>query len=94
MSNTKAVHAMISGRVQGVWYRAWTVEQATSRGLTGWVRNRSDGAVEAVFAGPSDKVDDMVKACREGPPRARVAGVAITPASDPGLKEFEQRATH
>ena len=94
MSTTKAVHAIISGRVQGVWYRSWTVEQATSRGLTGWVRNRNDGTVEAVFAGPSDQVDAMVEACREGPPHARVAGIAVTPTGDPGLKEFEQRSAH
>ena len=55
MSDTKAVNAVISGKVQGVWYRAWTVEQARKRGLAGWVRNRNDGTVEAVFAGPAEQ---------------------------------------
>jgi acylphosphatase len=67
----------ISGKVQGVWYRAWTVEQATARGLLGWVRNRLDGSVEALFAGPADQVADMIEACRQGPKAARVANVAV-----------------
>jgi acylphosphatase len=67
----------ISGKVQGVWYRAWTVEQATARGLLGWVRNRLDGSVEALFAGPVDRVADMIEACRQGPKAARVANVAV-----------------
>jgi acylphosphatase len=94
MSSTKAVNVLISGKVQGVWYRAWTVEQAQKRGLAGWVRNRSDGSVEALFAGPAEQVDDMVEACRRGPPHARVAGVAATPASFPHGQGFEQRSTY
>jgi acylphosphatase len=94
MTDTKAVNALISGKVQGVWYRAWTVEEARKRGLAGWVRNRRDGTVEAVFAGPADQVDDMVQACRQGPPLAKVAGVAVTPASSPHGETFEQRSTY
>ena len=94
MSDTKAVNAVISGKVQGVWYRAWTMEQAQKRGLAGWVRNRNDGTVEALFAGPADKVDDMLQACHRGPPLARVAGVAVTPASFPHNDGFEQRSTY
>jgi acylphosphatase len=94
MSDTKAVNAVISGKVQGVWFRSWTEEQARKRGLAGWVRNRSDGTVEALFAGPAEKVDDMVKACHQGPPHARVAGVAVTPASFPRGEGFEQRSTY
>ncbi|MGY3489787.1 acylphosphatase [Bradyrhizobium sp. USDA 4011] len=62
----------ISGRVQGVGYRAWVHEHANARGLEGWVRNRRDGSVEAVFAGPEAVVVDMIKACGRGPISARV----------------------
>lgn len=68
-------HVTISGRVQGVGYRAWVDEQATSRGLEGWVRNRRDGSVEAVFAGPDDVVADIIAACGRGPISARVDSV-------------------
>jgi acylphosphatase len=94
MSDTKAVNAVISGKVQGVWFRAWTIQQAQKRGLAGWVRNRNDGSVEALFAGPADKVDDMLQACRQGPPLAKVAGVAVTPAPFPHNESFEQRSTY
>lgn len=67
----------ISGRVQGVWYRAWTVEQARARGLNGWVCNLGDGSVEALFAGPADKVAEMIAACHRGPAAARVANVVV-----------------
>jgi acylphosphatase len=63
---------VIRGRVQRVGFRAWTEHMALERGLEGWVRNRTDGAVEAVFAGPAMVVDAMVEACRHGPPGARV----------------------
>ncbi len=65
----------ITGRVQGVWYRAWTAEQASARGLRGWVRNRRDGSVEAVFSGPERQVEEMIAACDQGPPSARVDGI-------------------
>lgn len=80
----------ISGKVQGVWYRAWTVEQASARGLMGWVRNRLDGSVEALFAGPADKVDDMIEACRHGPKAARVANVAVADFSGDIPGDFTQ----
>jgi len=63
------------GRVQGVWYRAWTGEQATARELCGWVRNRRDGSVEAVFSGPESQVEEMIAPCYQGPPSARVEGI-------------------
>lgn len=92
---SRAVHVRITGKVQGVWYRGWTVQTAHSLGLRGWVRNRADGSVEAVFAGDGDRVEAMLAACREGPPAARVRDVAVdgsAPASD--LPEgFEQRPT-
>ncbi|PAY05077.1 MULTISPECIES: acylphosphatase [Bradyrhizobium] len=65
-------HVTITGRVQGVGYRAWVHEHANARSLEGWVRNRRDGSVEAVFAGSEDIVADMIKACGRGPISARV----------------------
>lgn len=73
----KAVRVLIKGRVQGVWFRAWTKQEAESLGLDGWVRNRADGRVEAVFAGPPAAVDAMVEACRRGPSAARVGHVEV-----------------
>ena len=85
MADRKIVHVLISGTVQGVWFRAWTMVEAQARGLDGWVRNRRDGRVEATFAGPSAKVDDMIKACHAGPPAAAVTEVAATfVVDDPG----------
>lgn len=65
-------HVVIRGRVQGVGFRAWTEVAALERGLQGWVRNRRDGTVEAVFIGVEDDVSAMIEACRTGPPGARV----------------------
>lgn len=83
----------IRGRVQGVWYRGWTEEEATRRGLRGWVRNRRDGSVEALFAGPAALVNDMIEACRRGPPAARVETVEQSPAAEFNGPSFETRAT-
>jgi acylphosphatase len=66
---------VIRGRVQGVGYRAWAEYTALDLALEGWVRNRRDGTVEALFAGPQEAVEAMLEACREGPPGARVAAV-------------------
>lgn len=84
----KAVHAIISGRVQGVGYRAWTVKQANRIGISGWVRNRAEGTVEAVFLGEEQAVDVLLEACRKGPLPAKVEGLAITEwtgAVEPGF---------
>jgi acylphosphatase len=89
----KAVRVVIEGRVQGVWFRAWTAEEAARRGLRGWVRNRRDGSVEALFSGAAAEVDDMVKACWRGPPAARVEKVAEHPADDPGGQGFRHLPT-
>lgn len=75
MTERKQVRAVISGEVQGVWFRAWTEEQAQSLRLQGWVRNCKDGTVEAIFAGPADAVEEMLKRCEDGPPMARVKKV-------------------
>lgn len=68
----------IRGRVQGVGYRAWVACQAGT--VEGWVRNRKDGSVEALFAGPAETVAGLVDLCRRGPPSARVTDVLTTPA--------------
>jgi len=70
----------IRGRVQGVGYRAWIEHQATTARLEGWVRNRRDGSVEALFAGPARVVADLVALCRHGPPSAQVKEVLTEPA--------------
>lgn len=79
MAETVAVQVVIRGRVQGVWFRAWTENVARDLCLDGWVRNRSDGSVEAIFAGPAPQVDRMIDNCHEGPPAAAVDGVTRTP---------------
>jgi acylphosphatase len=68
-------HVVVRGRVQGVGYRAWVEHQARVRQLEGWVRNRRDGSVEAVFAGPETVVSEMIAVCRRGPNSARVDAV-------------------
>ena len=75
----------IKGRVQGVGYRAWVEHQARVQHLEGWVRNRRDGSVEALFAGPADVVADMIALCRQGPSSARVDAVQEEPASADAL---------
>ncbi len=88
-----ARRVVISGRVQGVWFRGWTVEEAGLRALDGWVRNRRDGTVEALFAGPEETVEAMLAACRIGPPHADVDRVAVEPADDPGPTGFHHAPT-
>ena len=67
--------AVIRGQVQGVGFRTWTEVMAVKCGVEGWVRNRRDGSVEAVFAGAEEVVLTMIELCREGPPGARVDAV-------------------
>ena len=76
---------VVRGRVQGVGYRAWTEDAAILNGLDGWVRNRRDGSVEAVFAGPPKAVDGMIDACRRGPESSRVDAVDVFDAGPPEL---------
>ena len=83
MTGEVAVEALIRGRVQGVWYRSWTEEEARRRGLSGWVRNNPDGTVTALFAGPPETVADMLDACRAGPLAARVDAIVTSDASPP-----------
>lgn len=88
-----AVHLLITGRVQGVGYRAWMAREARRRELAGWVRNRQEGGVEAVVIGEAMAVEAMIEACRRGPALARVDQIARDSAMDDGAAGFEQRAT-
>lgn len=89
----KQVRVIISGRVQGVWFRGWTVDEARARGLTGWVRNRRDGTVEALLSGPEEAVDSMIAACHLGPAAAQVRAVDTALDTGPVPEGFEQRST-
>lgn len=93
MSNTTCVHVIISGRVQGVYYRAWTGSTARERGLTGWVRNRSDGTVEAVFCGDATEVEKMLEECKSGPPAARVVDIQRKDWTGEVPVDFQKRDT-
>jgi acylphosphatase len=76
---------VIRGRVQGVGYRAWVEQEARARNLEGWVRNRRDGSVEALFSGPADVVADMVARCRSGPLSAKVDAIEENPGHPDAL---------
>ena len=76
MMDNIRVHLIIEGRVQGVWFRESTRREAVSLKLTGWVRNRPDGSVEASIEGPEHLVDRLVSWCRKGPPAARVTALS------------------
>ncbi|EPX85426.1 Acylphosphate phosphohydrolase, putative [Salipiger mucosus DSM 16094] len=73
----------MTGRVQGVWFRAWTEEQALGLGLTGWVRNRADGAVEAMIAGSDEAVATMLARFHQGSPASSVSEVRHDPCEAP-----------
>lgn len=83
--------AVIRGEVQGVFFRDTTRREAEARGVRGWVANRADGAVEAVFEGDADPVEAMLGFCRQGPPRARVESVEVSEEEPQGLAGFEVR---
>lgn len=86
------VEVVVTGRVQGVFYRATAVERAADLGLDGWVRNREDGAVELVAEGPEPAVAALVAWCREGPPGARVDDVRVERSAPRGdLRGFRVR---
>jgi acylphosphatase len=81
----------VHGRVQGVGFRYAVERAARSRGVAGWVRNRSDGTVEAVFEGDAEAVESLVRLCREGPRGALVAGADVVEEAPEGLARFEVR---
>jgi acylphosphatase len=80
-------HVTIRGRVQAVGFRMWVEDHASLHDLEGWVRNRRDGNVEAVFAGPASAVERMIEACRRGPPGSRVEAVEVNEAGPERLSE-------
>lgn len=84
---------LIEGRVQGVGYRAWVNANARKRGISGWVRNLSNGAVEALFSGPADVVEQLIQECWEGPLASRVLNVTAAPSRDRVEAGFTQRPT-
>jgi acylphosphatase len=87
------VSLRIEGRVQGVGYRWWTAETARRLGLEGWVRNRADGSVEILAMGERAAIQDLARACGDGPPGASVLTVKVEPAEDDGSVGFEPRGT-
>ena len=89
----RSARLRITGRVQGVGYRAWALQMASRLGLRGWVRNRSDGSVEALVIGEDDAVARIVEACREGPFGARVSDVAVSDADDDSSVGFTAKPT-
>jgi len=93
VTEAKTVRVVIEGRVQGVWFRGWTIEQAAARGLAGWVRNLAGGGVEALFHGPAVTVDDMIAACHSGPPAAVVTRVSVESSMETVGHDFHQRPT-
>lgn len=90
MGETRA-HVFVSGKVQGVYYRASTRDAAEEHGVSGWVRNLDDGRVEAVFEGEQGAVDDMVDWCHDGSDRAQVDDVEVTYDDPAGVDGFEAR---
>lgn len=89
----KTVHVRIEGIVQGVGFRAWTERTALGNGLTGWVANREDGAVEAVFQGLASRVTDVLSLCRRGPTSAAVRSIVILGEPADRYAVFEVRST-
>ncbi len=92
-NSVRTVHVRIEGRVQGVGYRAWTHRAALEAGLTGWVRNRPDGSVEAVFQGAHADVARMIEDCRSGPDGSVVSCVEVLGEGVGAFRAFEVRAT-
>lgn len=83
----------ITGRVQGVGFRYAMQDEASRRGVSGWVRNRRDGSVEALVQGENNAVESLIAWARQGPPGARVSDLQIAPAQEPACTGFELRPT-
>jgi acylphosphatase len=84
-------HVFVSGRVQGVFFRATTRDEARSQDVDGWVRNLEDGRVEAVFEGPADDVEAMIEFCHKGSDAARVDDVDVSREDPDGIEGFRIR---
>jgi acylphosphatase len=85
-------HVIIRGGVQGVFFRSETKDEAEKLGVSGWVRNLSDGKVEAVFEGEQENVQELIEFCKQGPPGARVTGIDVTWENYTGeFRDFEIR---
>jgi acylphosphatase len=85
-------HVIISGRVQGVWFRASAKQKAEQLGIKGWIRNTSDGSVEAVFEGEEKSVNEMIEWCNHGPPLSKIENVEIEKKNPTdGFKDFSIR---
>lgn len=93
MQGRIAIKVRIHGKVQGVWYRGWTEGEANRLGLHGWVRNRIDGTVEALFVGDDTQIETMLALCHEGPPAARVEKVVTEPAQGIAPARFDVKPT-
>ncbi|MFN8025260.1 MAG: acylphosphatase [Acidimicrobiia bacterium] len=91
MTSTIRKRVVVTGRVQGVWFRESCRREAEALGVAGWVRNRPDGTVEGVFEGSSGAVDRLVAWCHEGPARARVDRVEVTLETPQGEQGFAVR---
>jgi len=89
----RTVRLTITGHVQGVGYRFWAERAAAALGISGWVRNRSDGTVELLATGSEDAIAAMIEACRQGPRAAVVSDVAASDAEDDGSEGFSARPT-
>ena len=92
-SETTIFRLRIKGAVQGVGYRDWAIREATARGLSGWVRNRSDGSVEMLVAGPDGKVQDLLRAATAGPAAAQVTAIDIHNETEPPPPGFNRKPT-
>lgn len=92
-TNIRRARVFVSGKVQGVFYRASTQEEALRQGLAGWVRNLPDGQVEAVFEGTPEAVEDLINWCHTGPRGARVLRVKVEYEKPQGLRGFEIKYT-
>jgi len=86
-----ALHVRVTGLVQGVFFRAWARDEAQALGVSGWIRNCSDGSVEALLEGEAEAIEELIDLLREGPPGAQVEDVEIEETDREGLSSFEVR---
>ena len=86
-----ARHVLVTGRVQGVFFRAWTQGEARELGVSGWIRNCEEGAVEAHLEGEEEDVDRLIERMRRGPSNAQVEDVSVEETPPEGLGRFELR---